>query len=155
MNLQENINRSLQMMGILTENKKSDIAFRMVNEMGLYDAIRYYGGYERLKQTLDVEIPKDAKIAFIKERVKKVCDETGEDENDGFWVDEINKDPLKYDTEGDIFHQIEIFKPYYAGVYSYEKTDAGIRDLSLGGFLAYYEHMSNDMLDKIIEFIVD
>ena len=155
MKLQESINRSLQMMGVLNEDKKSNIAYTMINEMGLYDAIRYYGGYERLKQNLDVEITKDVKIGFIKEMIKKICNDIDEDEEDGFWVDDINKDPLKYDTEGDIFHQIEIFKPYYAGVYSYEKTDDGVRDSSFGGFLAYYEDMSDNMLDKIVEFMVD
>jgi Rad3-related DNA helicase len=54
----------------------------MINEMGLYDAIRYYGGYERLKQNLDVEITKDVKIGFIKEMIKKICNDINEDEEE-------------------------------------------------------------------------
>ena len=162
MKLQESINRSLQMMGVLNEDKKSDIAYRMINEMGLYDAIRYYGGYERLKQNLDVEITKDVKIGFIKEMIKKICNNINEDEEDGFWCIDINKEPLVYDKlqstsyspnvydeEEDTIAQIEIFKPYFAGVYVYKDG------WESGGFLAYYEDMSDNMLDKIVEFMVD
>ena len=70
MNLQENINRIHQMMGIINEDNSSNIK-KMVDVVGIVDAIRYLGGYEKFKEQGGLDIlTKDDKIDVIKDNVK-------------------------------------------------------------------------------------
>jgi hypothetical protein len=62
MNLQENIDRIHQMMGIINENKVADI----IQEMGLYNAIRYFGGYDNLEKKMgDYVLSNDEMICVM------------------------------------------------------------------------------------------
>tara|TARA_R110000868_G_scaffold241985_3_gene497551 strand:+ start:561 stop:1112 length:552 start_codon:yes stop_codon:yes gene_type:complete len=54
MNLQENIQRIHQMMGVITEDKKSDFARKMIDTLGLGDAIKYYGSFQNLRKYLNL-----------------------------------------------------------------------------------------------------
>jgi hypothetical protein len=68
MNLQENIDRIHQMMGIITEDKKPDAIKKLIDKLGLFDAIKFMGGYDRLKKYLiDDSIPKQEKEDVIKD----------------------------------------------------------------------------------------
>lgn len=69
MELQENINRIHQMMGI-NEDKKSDFTKKMIDNLGLIDAIRYYGGLDEFKKHFDFNsITIEDKIEFFKKCV--------------------------------------------------------------------------------------
>ena len=70
MNLQENINRIQQMMGVINEDNSSNIK-KMINVVGIVDAIRYLGGYDKFKEQGGLDIlTKDDKIDVIKDNVK-------------------------------------------------------------------------------------
>ena len=70
MNLQENINRIHQMMGVINEDNSSNIK-KMINVVGIVDAIRYLGGYDKFKEQGGLDIlTKDDKIDVIKDNVK-------------------------------------------------------------------------------------
>jgi hypothetical protein len=49
MNLQEDINRIHQMMGVINENNDSKIK-KLIDLLGIEDAILYYGGYKSFKE---------------------------------------------------------------------------------------------------------
>lgn len=69
MNLNENIHRIKQMMGI-NEDKKSDFTKKMIDDLGLIDAIRYYGGLDEFKKHFDFNsITIEDKIEFFKKCV--------------------------------------------------------------------------------------
>ena len=70
MNLQENINRIHQMMGVINEDNSFNIK-KMINVVGIVDTIRYLGGYEKFKEQGGLDIlTKDDKIDVIKDNVK-------------------------------------------------------------------------------------
>ena len=57
---------------IVKENKVIDT----ISNMGIYDAVRYFGGYDKLRQMMgDYELSKEEKIVFVKEIVEKLCEE--------------------------------------------------------------------------------
>ena len=57
---------------IVKENKVGDI----IQEMGLYDVIRYFGGYDNLEKRMgDYVLSNDEMIWFIKDVVKFVTAE--------------------------------------------------------------------------------
>jgi len=67
MNLQENINRIHQMMGVINEDNRFNIK-KMVDVVGIVDTIRYLGGYEKFKEQGGLDIlTKDDKIDVIKD----------------------------------------------------------------------------------------
>lgn len=67
MNLQENINRIHQMMGVINEDNSFNIK-KIINVVGIVDAIRYLGGYEKFKEQGGLDIlTKDDKIDVIKD----------------------------------------------------------------------------------------
>jgi hypothetical protein len=73
MNLQENINRIHQMMGIITEDKKSKAIKKLIDTQGLKFAINFMGGYEGIKDYIDDDIvnnqDKEDIINYIKTAV--------------------------------------------------------------------------------------
>lgn len=55
MNLNENIQRIHQMMGLISEDKKSDFAKKMIDTLGGFrEAMKYYGGFQNLKKYLNL-----------------------------------------------------------------------------------------------------
>ena len=53
MNLNENIHRIHQMMGIVSEDVSPNTAKKMVDTLGIGDAIKYYGGFDNFKKHLN------------------------------------------------------------------------------------------------------
>lgn len=53
MNLNENIQRIHQMMGIVSEDVSPNTAKKMVDTLGIGGAIQYYGGYNNFKEHLN------------------------------------------------------------------------------------------------------
>jgi len=54
MNLNENIHRIHQMMGIVSEDVSPNTVKTIIDILGIRDAINYYGGYENLKKYLNL-----------------------------------------------------------------------------------------------------
>lgn len=153
MNLQENINRIHQMMGTLNEDKKSDIAFKMINDMGLCNAISYYGGYEQLKQFLGGDIfTREDKIDVIKDIIKHKYP-GGLNYGDRDWPES------KYDV-------IEKTKNHHILVFGYDYNKIRLTTFYLdedGEFqeekdfnqIIKYTDLSDDMIDKVFNLIIN
>jgi hypothetical protein len=155
--LQENINRV-----VMNENR----VVNMVKELGLYDAIRYFGGYENLKTMIgdndiksvisnSVTSRKD-KIELVKQLVKEINESMGNSPEEGFWFLDLEKDPLNvdpsfvYDNEITLI-QIELF--YLNGVVMYYYGgENNSREIS--NTEEEYDYLPESILDDIIEYLL-
>ena len=153
MNLQENIHRIQSMMGVITEDDKTSKISKMIEDIGLSNAIKFFGGvkdFEELFQEYDIS--RENKIKFIKETVVEVCDDMGFEPENGFWVIDIGMEPIVYFKDEDILEQMELFTPDYVVVFMYGGED-NFREQ--GDFKDYYEDLSESTLDKIVEFMIE
>ena len=133
---------------ILKENK----VVNLINDMGIYDTIRYFGGYNKLKQMMgDYEFTKEEKIQFIKDIVAKLCEEYDDVEvgGPGFsWEGSI-----VYDETYEEKQLIEYYRPEYIVVERYTKEISGYDydydDFYLGSFNIKYENLNHSIVDKI------
>ena len=152
MNLNENIHRIKQMMGVINENKIG----RMVDEFGIYEAIRYFGGYDNLINMMGYDITRSQKITAIKERVRDINQSFNVDETDGVWIADIGGEQIEYDglNYGGVkydFQQIEVL--YIDGViiYGYKDKDSG---QDVGSFERDYEELTDDILNEILKIVM-
>ena len=146
MNLQENIHRIQSMMGIINENKVVDI----IQEMGLYDAIRYFGGYDNLTKMMgDYVLSNEDMIGFIKEVVKHLADKY---DDDGVSVWDLDMSPITIGHPDDELQQIEYFSPRFLSIYVYEGKNY---EDEVGQFTEQYEDLDDNTLDEVFLFMVD
>jgi hypothetical protein len=146
MNLRENISRIQEMMGVITENK----AINLVKDMGLYDSIRYFGGYRKIMDLIgDYEFSNEEKIDFIRDAIKHLSEKYN---TSGISIDELNMSPVTYgtlDPMGLEFQQIEYFSPDYVTIYMYGTNSYK------GNFKDSYEDLDDNTLDNIFIFMID
>jgi hypothetical protein len=146
MNLRENISRIQEMMGVITENK----AINLVKDMGLYDSIRYFGGYRKIMDLIgDYEFSNEEKIDFIRDAIKHLSEKYN---TSGISIDELNMSPITYgtlDPMGLEFQQIEYFSPDYVTIYMYGTNSYN------GNFKDSYEDLDDNTLDNIFIFMID
>jgi hypothetical protein len=147
MNLQEQTNRIKQMMGIINENKVGDI----IQDMGLYDAIRYFGGYNNLTKKMgDYVLSNEDMIGFIKEVVQHLSDKYNDD---GVSVWDLDMSPITIGNPDEELQQIEYFSSngfVSINVYTDEHYN---RDK--GGYTEQYEDLDDNTLDEVFLFMVD
>lgn len=146
--LQESVNGF-----IMNENRVVD----MIKELGLYDTIRYYGGYDNfISMVGNYSIPRKEKINAIIGRVIEINESYGEDENGGVWFMDMGRESIEYDginndgTRYD-YQQIEVL--YRDGVVIYGYRDK-YANQDLGSFEREYEDLSDEDLDDIIKTIM-
>jgi hypothetical protein len=160
MDLNEDINRIKILM---IEDKSIP---NMVKTLGLYDAIRYFGGYENLKSMIgdnDIKnvisnsvISRKDKVELIKQLVKEINESLGNQPDDGFWCSDLGKDPLEisshfvYDDEITLielgfFSLDEVFMYYYGG-------ENNSREM--GYTQENYDYLPDSVLDSIIEYLL-
>ena len=73
MNLQDNIHRIQSMMGVINEDNRPNVFKKMIDELGITNAIKMAGDYYAIEPYLK-EIDK---VNYIKEKVSQICDEFG------------------------------------------------------------------------------
>jgi aryl-phospho-beta-D-glucosidase BglC (GH1 family) len=138
----------------------------MVKTLGLYDAIRYFGGYENLKSMIgdnDIKnvilnsvISKKDKVELIKQLVKEINESLGNQPDEGFWFDDLGKDPLDvdpsfvYDDEITLI-QIELFYLNVVVMYYYGGEN---NSREMGNTDEYYDYLPESILDSIIEYLL-
>ena len=145
MNLNENIHRIKQMMG-LNENKVVDV----VQEMGLYQAIRYFGGYGKVNKLIgDYKLSKEEKIDFINDVVKHLAEERN---STGISTYELRMNAIPYGSPDDELHQIEYFNPEYVTIDVYDGEEY---ERHKGNFTERYEDLDNNTLDEVFLLMVD
>ena len=147
MNLQENINRIQSMMGIINENKVGDI----IQEMGLYDAIRYFGGYDNLTKKMgDYVLSNEDMIGFIKEVVQHLSDKYNDN---GVSVWDLDMSPITIGHPDEELQQIEYFSSY--GFVSINVYTDEHYNTDRGGYTERYEDLDDNTLDEVFLFMVD
>jgi hypothetical protein len=141
MNLQENIHRIHQMMGVISESERG--IENMINNLGVADTIKYMGGYN---DSMKKYITNENKIDFIKDMVQHLSKPYN---TIGISIYELGLNPVPYSISGDEVQQIEYFGPesavidvYYEG---YHKSD----------FEEKYKNFDNHTLNDVFLFMLD
>ena len=146
MNLQENIHRIHQMMGVIKENKVSD----MVQEMGLYQSIRYFGGYDNLTKIMgDYVLSNEDMIWFIIDVINDLCDKYNDD---GISVWDLGMNPIILGQSDEELHQIEYFNPDFLTIDVYEGENY---EKDKGNYTERYTDLDDNTLDEVFLFMVD
>ena len=146
MNLNENINRIHQMMGIINENKVADV----VQEMGLYQAIRYFGGYDKVNKLMgDYVFSNEEMIDFIRDAIKHLAEKYN---SMGISTYELNMNSIPYGSPDDELHQIEYFNPEYVTIDVYDGEDY---ERHKSSYKERYEDLDDNTLDEVFLFMVD
>lgn len=151
MNLRENIYR---IQGLMVTEGKSGTVRDMIEKHGLYDTIKLVGSYDRVKRIMgDIEIPREEKINFIKERLNELAIKEGQELDDGLWFHDINIDKLIYDETPDEYSLMELAYPYYVVMYIYRK-DGGGQEVGTS-FKMHYDGLPDRILDKLINLLTE
>jgi hypothetical protein len=148
MNLNENIQR---IKSLMTENK--EIVLSLIRDMGIYDSIRYFGGFDRIKSKLgDYEFSKDEMVEFIKEIVTKLCDEMDDIEVGG--NDFGNR--IVYKETEDQIHLIEFYRREGVVIEKYVTSgdDYDDGDNYLGSYLKRYKDLSPSIITEIFYLLL-
>jgi hypothetical protein len=146
MNLQEQTNRIKQMMGVIKESEdKGKSITKIIKDMGLYDAMRYFGNYDLIKDY----VTKEDKISYIRYKVGEIADELG---SSGFAVHEVGREPILYYDSDETISQIEYFNPGFVSVDVYGGYK---KETEMGGFTMNYERLPDDVFDEVFDFMVD
>jgi hypothetical protein len=148
MNLNENIQR---IKFLMTENK--EIVLSLIRDMGIYDSIRYFGGFDRIKSKLgDYEFSKDEMVQFIKEIVTKLCDEMDDIEVGG--NDFGNR--IVYKETEDQIHLIEFYRREGVVIERYVTSgdDYDDGDNYIGGYLKRYKDLSPSIITEIFYLLL-
>ena len=147
MNLQEQTNRIKQMMGVINENKVANI----IQEMGLYNAIRYFGGYDNLEKRMgDYVFSNDEMIDFIKDVVRHLCDVFNDDGVSATY--DLEMGAIQYGQPDEELQQIEYFNPHFLTIDVYTGEDY---DDFKGNFTERYEDLNDNTLDDVFLFMID
>lgn len=143
MNLQENIQRIHQMMGVINEDKKDETIRNLIDRLGVSDAIKMVGNYYVIEPYLK-EIDK---VNYIKEKVSQISDELG---GNGFGLVEVDSAPIFYSEDENELRQIEYLgkKQLYIDVYN----DGGSH---VGDFNVKYESLPGQILDELVEVLLN
>ena len=150
-NLRENINRIQEMMGLITEDNKSDAILNMVNKLGVYQTIKSIGGIKRFMKYLgDTKLPKHNMIDFIKEIVIFWMEVSRQP---GFTLSSNYTDePIDCGSDDEYIRQTQILLKKGALVDVYNNKPLGMLEDTL---LVPYEDLPEDSLYKIYEAMVD
>ena len=141
MNLQENIHRIHQMMGVISEDKKEHTIRTMIDKMGVSNSIKLVGNYYMIEPYLK-EIDK---VNYIKERIIELGD------GSGFGMTEIDEEPLHYSDEDGELHQIEWLgtKSVDVSVYNDEMGT------HLNDYHIKYDSLPGQILDELVEILIN
>jgi hypothetical protein len=133
---------------LVQENNRPNIIKNMVNDFGLYDAIKMVGtSDEVLKHINPEDISDENKIKFINEFTKKMAHNYGRERN--FTVFDIGISPVMYDKVGNTERTINSFhvNGVNATVYKNDRYDTG--------YAMLYSHMPTEKLDKIFKLMLE
>ena len=150
MNLQENINRIQSMMGVISENALQSKINKMIDEVGLYSTVKFFGGLGGLSKEFgdNIKISNKDKINFIKEFVNKVKIES---DLEGISLYEFEEQPILYYEDKSVIKQIEYLYLSVVGVDVYHKpSDAFMRTEDIP-----YEELSDETLNDVFLFVFE
>ena len=146
MNLNENIHRIQEMMGVISENRIINI----INELGLHDAIRYFGGYGNIIDLIgDYKFSNEEKIDFIRDAIKHLTEKYN---TTGISAYELGMSPIRFGTPDPMgleLQYIEYFNVEFIVIDDYDS------DSHISNFREKYENLDDETLDNIFIFMID
>ena len=132
---------------IINENKVGDI----IQEMGLYDAIRYFGGYDNLMKRMgDYVLSNEDMVDFIKKTVKHLSDKYNDN---GVSVWDLDMSPITIGQPDEELQQIEYFSSN--GFISINIYGGEYYQYDIASFTEQYEDLNDSTLDEVFLFMVD
>jgi len=132
---------------IINENRVADV----VQEMGLYDAIRYFGGYDNLMKRMgDYVLSNEDMVDFIKKTVKHLSDKYNDD---GVSVWDLDMSPITIGQPDEELQQIEYFSSN--GFISINVYGGEYYQDDIASFTEQYEDLNDSTLDEVFLFMVD
>ena len=132
---------------IINENRVADV----VQEMGLYDAIRYFGGYDNLMKRMgDYVLSNEDMVDFIKKTVKHLSDKYNDN---GVSVWDLDMNPITIGQPDEELQQIEYFSSN--GFISINIYGGEYYQYDIASFTEQYEDLNNSTLDEVFLFMVD
>jgi hypothetical protein len=136
MNLRENIRK------VLSEGVRERI-IELIDSHGLESAISFVGGWEELKDIVgEDDITTKHMVGFIKEVTRKAG---------GLSVFDFDEDPIFYEQTQSEYREITYFGPTRVTVQRWYKETFD----DLGDFHIFYEKLSDDVIKRIFEFLID
>ena len=158
MNLQENIHRIQSMMGVISEDDNITKISKMIDDIGLSNTIKFFGGYYNISDMFgvdmyggDINLTKEQKIDFIKEVVSNFLN------NYGFTslsIYDLGMSPIRLGEPepGENLQQIENFSDRYVTIDIYGEENFSV---NIGAYTEEYEELSDETLNKVFIFMVD
>ena len=132
---------------IINENRVADV----VQEMGLYDAIRYFGGYDNLMKRMgDYVLSNEDMVDFIKKTVKHLSDKYNDN---GVSVWDLDMNPITIGQPDEELQQIEYFSSN--GFISINIYGGEYYQYDIASFTEQYEDLNDSTLDEVFLFMVD
>ncbi len=148
MNLQENINRIQQMMGIITEDKR-DSLLNMIDKWGMHQTSKLMGGYNNVRRMLgDGELSKNDEIQFVRNIVEEWMDAS---RKPGLDVTEFVDSPIDCGSDNNYIRQIQTIHKDGAFVDTYLNTPLGMLEKTL---MVPYEDLPEDSFKKIFDVAI-
>lgn len=142
MNLQENIHRIHQMMGVISEDKKEHTIRTIIDKMGVANAIKMTGNYYMIEPYLKVV----DKVNFIKEKVAELSELVGDVNID---VYEIGEEPIDYEEEDGEIHQIESLGKNSVSISIYDEEFEYLRE-----YYVKYENLLVEVIERLVEMLL-
>jgi hypothetical protein len=145
MGINESINRVKELMGIIVESKHSNTIKKMIDDSGLYNTIKMFGGYSTMLNFIDPQdISDNDKIELIQEVIK-----IKSPENNVINSDYFNFEPISYNESDDVRISIMSLSRYgvIANVFKNRKyyTTHTIP----------YDRMSEEVLNNIFKLMLE
>jgi hypothetical protein len=133
---------------IITEERLNNITksiIDLIDKQGITTASKFVGSYYTLKELLgDYEIPKDIKIATIREYINTKTD-------GGIHLGELDEEPIPYYEDNDGYHHIEYLSYSYVIVNVWGGHE---NQIDKGEYQVYYDKLTSKTLDDILEMII-
>ena len=132
------------MMGVINEDNLPNVFKKMIDELGIINAIKMVGDYNLVMSY----ITKEHKIEFIK---KKVYELNGEYDGEGIRLAELNISPILFYENDDEISQVEYLVPdgAYIDIYSKE-YEQHIKDYKIP-----YEKLDEEILNELFKELMD
>jgi hypothetical protein len=136
LNLIENIQR---INTLISENKKEDTIRKIIDKMGLTNAIKMVGNYYMIEPYLKVV----DKVNFIKEKVAELSELFGE----GITLVE----PIDYGENDEEQKQIEYLRKDWVVVEVYDT----VMNRHIGNFRVKYESLPVEIIEQLVEILLN
>ncbi len=145
------------MMGVINEDNSFNIK-KMINVVGIVDAIRYLGGYKKFKEQGGLDIlTKENIVDLVKSIVTKLCEDADDIEVGGA---DFGPMPILYRETPTQQHLISYYRPEGVVIERYgtedEDEEFGIDngDNYLGSYVKRYESLSPSLLNEILYLLL-